>query len=230
MLRDKLNNKIDLLSEENLEEVLSFASFLKNKDEEVADLLLFFDLIKKYALYDLEQLRLKANYDENGYGRFAVSIAQSIFSLLDLFGFLISENNKLEDTNGNIKMGLQYFFDKDIKQHHFSILIDIYRNGIMHSYFPKMCSIRNHDDQHILFQYENKWDLNVHLFSRLLTEKLILYIDSVKSDSRKLFYLTRRYSNLIDYQNKAFNRHKSNLSNQNVNEISSETTMNIKPE
>ncbi len=211
-IREELNDKIELLSEAGLRELVHYASFLKNKDEEVASLLSFFEHVKIYALHDLEQLRIKANYDDSGYGRFTVSIAQSIFSLLDLFGFLISESNRLEDTGRNIGVALQIFFSGDIKSHERGILIDIYRNRIMHSYFPKMCSIRNDDDELILIQNGDVWDLNVHSFSKKLVNIVNAYIQSAQKDSVKLFPLTQRYSKLIYYQEKSFEKHNSNLS------------------
>lgn len=225
-VKSALKGIIDSLSGEDLEQLHEYSRFLLTKEKESSELIAFFEHMQKYALFDLEQLRVKANY-EGRFGRLAVSIAQSIFSLLDLFGFLISDDNRLEDTKGNIKIALQLFFEKEIKQHQMDVLIDIYRNGVMHTYFPKMCSIRNENDEHILLQNGDIWDLNVHLFSKLLIERLNDYIEFTKKDSKLTFHLTRRYSKFVHHQEKSFEKYNSNLSKANATQLEITTTFPI---
>ncbi len=224
MIRNELIKKVELLSEENLQELLRFATFLKDKDTEAANLLSFFYHIERYALHDLKKLLSTADYD-SPYGRFAVSIAQLNFSLLDIFGFLISDDNRLEDTEKNVKQGLQTFFDNHLDQLKIDVLVKIYRNGVVHSFFPKICSIRNtSDDDRILIQNESVWDLNVHPLSKLLLEGIENYIEVARGNSITLFHLTKRYAIIIESQEKAFVRYSGGLSKNKANTNKVETT------
>jgi len=61
---------------------------------------IFFDSIERDAIFDLNRMLDLVDYS-NSQGRLAVPIALTIFSLLDLFGFIVSKDNDVNQTSKN---------------------------------------------------------------------------------------------------------------------------------
>jgi len=140
----------------------------------------FIEYYEKYLIGDIDAMMEKANQESEG-NQMAVPITFSIFSCLDIFGFLIRNTKKdcelLYDTTINIATSILKsdfgFPEFDIEKIHglhkkdrksqpvyiefretaLYEFIDIYRNGIMHTFFPKDFSISNkkEDESYELF-------------------------------------------------------------------------------
>lgn len=135
---------------------------------------------EKYLIGDIDSMMEKADQESEG-NQMAVPITFSIFSCLDIFGYLIRNTRDdyelLHDTTLNIATSLLWsnfeFPEFDIKKVHdletknrnkqpayvefrktvLCQFIDIYRNGILHTFFPKDFSISNNieDESYELF-------------------------------------------------------------------------------
>lgn len=77
---------------------------------------IFTNRIEEDAIHDLNLMIEVVDYD-NSQGRLAVPIALTIFSLLELFGFLISKDNDIKQTGKNLRIAFETFFPKEVKQH-----------------------------------------------------------------------------------------------------------------
>lgn len=127
----------------------------------------FIEYYEKYLIGDIDAMMEKANQENEG-NQMAVPITFSIFSCLDIFGFLI---RNVENEMGKVKSELtkskqnishsilkwnNFGFSNDEFQNDTDTLlkfIEIYRHGIMHTFFPKDFSISNkkEDDSYELF-------------------------------------------------------------------------------
>lgn len=128
---------------------------------------------EKYLIGDIDTMMEKADQESEG-NQMAVPITFSIFSCLDIFGFLIrneekdpikiekefKKNNTLNIVYAILKWNGFGFPEFDIQnvpnKSNNEILfrfIDIYRHGIMHTFFPKDFSISNKkvDESYELF-------------------------------------------------------------------------------
>lgn len=128
---------------------------------------------EKYLIGDIDTMMEKADQESEG-NQMAVPITFSIFSCLDIFGFLIrneekdpikiekefKKNNTLNIVYAILKWNGFGFPEFDIQnvpnKSNNEILfrfIDIYRHGIMHTFFPKDFSISNkkEDESYELF-------------------------------------------------------------------------------
>ena len=162
----------------------------------------FIEYYEKFLLGDIEAMMEKADH-QNADGKFvnqmAVPIAFSIFSSLDIYGFLISNTEtdekevkkELKDSTVNIaKSMLWYNFgfpefeiqnvpctavkNRTKKQSFIDFqatalytFIDIYRNGIMHTFFPKAFIISNKkedESRELFYRKEGILVFNVRKF------------------------------------------------------------------
>lgn len=128
---------------------------------------------EKYLIGDIDTMMEKADQESEG-NQMAIPITFSIFSCLDIFGFLIrneekdpikiekefKKNNTLNIVYAILKWNGFGFPEFDIQnvpnKSNNEILfrfIDIYRHGIMHTFFPKDFSISNkkEDESYELF-------------------------------------------------------------------------------
>ena len=121
----------------------------------------FIEYYEKYLIGDIDAMIEKADEKSDG-NQMAVPITFSIFSCLDVFGFLMrykkdSNNSKeeLNKTSLNIAYAMlkwngfgfpQFDIQNSPNKSNNKLLfafIEIYRNGIMHTFFPKDFSISN---------------------------------------------------------------------------------------
>lgn len=128
---------------------------------------------EKYLIGDIDAMIEKANQESEG-NQMAVPITFSIFSCLDIFGFLMRNEEmdpiKIEkefkkDNTLNIAYAIlkwngfgfpEFDIQKVPNKSNNEILfrfIDIYRHGIMHTFFPKDFSLSNkkEDESYELF-------------------------------------------------------------------------------
>lgn len=126
----------------------------------------FVEYYEKYLLGDIDAMMEKADKESEG-NQMAVPITFSIFSCLDIFGFLMRNEEKdpikiekefKKDNTLNIvyailkwngfgfpEFDIQNVPNKSNNEILFRF-IDIYRHGIMHTFFPKDFSISNKKD------------------------------------------------------------------------------------
>jgi hypothetical protein len=154
----------------------------------------FIEYYEKYLLGDIEVMMEKAD-EQDGGNQMAVPVSFSIFSALDKFGFLLRNTKDdcelRKDTTVNIATSLLWSdfgfpeFDiqkvpdmneKNRKKHSDYVkfqetalyeFIDIYRNGIIHNFFPKYFSISNDKNielNELFFKIDDNLVFNVRKF------------------------------------------------------------------
>ena len=118
---------------------------------------------EKYLIGDIDTMIEKA--DQEGIGnQMAAPITFSIFSCLDIFGFLMrNEENVEKNIKPELTKSKQNISYSILKWNYFGFsndetdmilkFIEIYRHGIMHTFFPKDFSISNkkEDESYELF-------------------------------------------------------------------------------
>jgi hypothetical protein len=136
---------------------------------------------EKYLIGDIDTMMEKADQESEG-NQMAVPITFSIFSCLDIFGFLMrnieDQEKKVKSELTNSKQNISYSilkwndfgFSNDEIQNHTDILlkfIEIYRHGIMHTFFPKSFSISNikeAESKELFYKVDNDLVFNVRKF------------------------------------------------------------------
>lgn len=135
--------------------------------------------LQKYAIFDLELMLEKADYESN-YGRLAVPIALTTFSVLDVVGFLIRDFDSSilsrEETKYNLQASFRYFYPGTINTNNFGMVIDLYRNGTNHLFFPKGVGIHNTKfGSNIIESDGERYNFNVHPFASILISSMENY-------------------------------------------------------
>jgi hypothetical protein len=153
----------------------------------------YFEYVDAYALRDLERMLESADYSSQ-YHRLAVPIAQSCFSLLDISGFLLRDlgshsnpANELKNSSMNIERSLSLFFSGKLSQIERNVLIQLYRNGSVHTFFPKYVGIHNTLGGPILVKKNGIYNLNVNPLCTLLIQRLRELFNDFQANS---FYNT----------------------------------------
>lgn len=112
---------------------------------------LLVETVKGYIVGDLKRLtniKVINNYDGNA----NFPIALYTFSCMDFLGFLIADQqySLKGDTNNRIKAYIEKTFthedQKELKPH-MSYLVNIFRNGLTHTFFPKLAGISRINSQ-----------------------------------------------------------------------------------
>ncbi len=174
----------------------------------------FIDYYDKYALADIEKLSL-IRPDTNGEGGCTIAQALIVFSLLDLFGYLVRSDttNKegknltleklLKDNSRTIELFLRdrdYFIN--ITEEEIATLISIYRHGIVHQYFSKKFGIGKptHDSipQNDLFYSFKPKEINLNV--DVLTKKAKHAIEVIRHKiNQNDVELIRRINERLDF-------------------------------
>jgi hypothetical protein len=123
----------------------------------------FLTYYKKYLIGDIDTMIEKADQESEG-NQMAVPITFSIFSCLDIFGFLMrNTDNDMKKIKSELTKSKQNISYSILKWNYFGFsndetdmilkFIEIYRHGIMHTFFPKDFSISNkkEDESYELF-------------------------------------------------------------------------------
>ncbi|WP_194976708.1 hypothetical protein [Aquiflexum lacus] len=108
--------------------------------------------------------------------RCTIPHASVLFSTIDILGFLIRTEPNYKRTTKNFKN----FFESlspPITENELSVLIEVYRHGITHSYFPKLgLEISYHSTnptERIIFKNElGDLVLNINVLETIVTERL----------------------------------------------------------
>lgn len=136
-------------------------------------MLKYFDCeIKKYILPDIERLTKEIRpIGREGLKGCTIPLAMFLFSILDLFGFLIREGeptvNKRDATNEN----LEYMFSGQkflpaAYSENSKILVNLFRHGLMHQVFPKACGISKAGNKELISFENDMLNLNVDRLSQ----------------------------------------------------------------
>lgn len=118
--------------------------------------------------------------------RMTIPMTNTLFSTIDIVGFLLG--TKDIGYSGLIKENFKQFFKKDVPDEEMEVLVNIYRHGMIHGYFPLMgVYISYHSSQSqkglfYLFEGE-KLILNVNKLIDLVLEKF----DKFKNGNGSLF-------------------------------------------
>ena len=130
----------------------------------------------------------------------------------------------------NLRTAFDTLFSKEIKQLERDILIELYRNGVVHSFYPKSCSIRNDNKGFEILSYGREiFHLNVNPFAELLIKKFRNYILESKKDDNEVKRLNERIKLLVSAQNTDFKKHESNLPRSNTAQTVITTTILVLP-
>lgn len=106
---------------------------------------LLVETVKGYIVGDLKRLtNIKVINGYNGNANFPIALY--VFSCMDFLGFLIADRqySLKGDTNNRIQAYIEKTFapeDKTKLQPHMSYLVNIFRNGLTHTFFPKIAGI-----------------------------------------------------------------------------------------
>ncbi len=119
----------------------------QNENKEVAWVkqVLLIETIKGYIAGDLKRLTgIKVIEGYNGNANFPIALYT--FSCMDFLGFLIADTHYglTGNTNKKIKAYIEKTFtveDQEKLQPHMSYLVNIFRNGLTHNFFPKIAGI-----------------------------------------------------------------------------------------
>jgi len=138
--------------------------------------------------------------NEQGLRGCTVPLAMMLFSLMDLFGFLIrpEQNANKRNTRRNFEYLLSesgYF--SEVYAGNWELIIVLFRHGIMHQFFPKASGIAKAGiDAPLIFTHVNKPMLNVDALSVDLVEA----INQIRTDifSKNSSNLILRMNNRID--------------------------------
>lgn len=161
----------------------------------------FFDNeISTFILPDIDRLTNEIRPNERGLRGCAVPLAMMLFSLMDLFGFLMrpEQNANKRNTRKNFEYLLSasgYF--SEVYARNLELIIVLFRHGIMHQFFPKASGIAKAGfDTPLIFTHEKKPILNVDALSVDLVEA----INQIRADifSRNSSNLILRMNNRLD--------------------------------
>jgi len=166
----------------------------------------FVSYYEKYLIGDIDAMMEKADQEIGG-NQMAVPITFSIFSCLDIFGFLMrnteNEMKKVKSVLTNSKENISYsilkwndfgFSDNEISNNRdiLSKFIEIYRHGIMHTFFPKTFSISNSKEgelNELFYKINHELVFNVRKFYsyfKNFIEKIKQEISSNKSCCKQI--------------------------------------------
>lgn len=107
----------------------------------------FEDHLVRYTVPDLQCL-MDIRPDSDGLSGCTIPLALTAFSVLDLFGYLLRPAKKglnSKDTKGNLRFifceSAGGLFPLKVDPREFDVIYELYRNGLVHQYFPKNVGI-----------------------------------------------------------------------------------------
>jgi len=162
--------------------------------------------IPMYILSDLKSLEnIQCDENNKGLGLCAIPQAMFLFSIVNLFGYLMKESEKQQT-----REAFQYIFDvqcnlfPEIYFLNWEALLKLYRDGLMHQVFPKGCGISKGKVIALLLKKDEKGrivNLNVNVFTRDLKsaiEKIKIRITSEECIDLAI-RMNERLDKLADY-------------------------------
>lgn len=140
----------------------------------------FNDEISFYVLPDINLLTNEIRPDSNGQKGCTAPLAMMLFSIIDLIGFLMreDENAKKEETTKNFEFLLSksgFFPEIYSESNNWEKIVKLFRHGLIHQFFPKACAIsKAGKDNPLIFEVKygekNIYNLNVDILSRDLVD------------------------------------------------------------
>lgn len=124
----------------------------------------------EYRYYSIEDFKL------------TIPIGISLFSLAELFGYMIRESAKPKETGGSIKNFEKFFTLGRIEEVEIKILWNVFRNGMAHNFFSKLNTSIDYNTQEEKLFYKDKDEkltLNVHKL-KVITLHIADYIINKK--------------------------------------------------
>lgn len=147
---------------------------------------------------DIPVIQSKIYFDNKNNFRLTIPIALSLFSTIDCVGNLLSKVDK--PINNDLKSCLSYFIENStikLTDEEKILLIDVFRNGLSHVYFPKLSlgiSYHNSNPTENLF-FKDKSGiliLNVNRLELIVVETLKI----IKENANLHSHMENRYQKL----------------------------------
>jgi hypothetical protein len=142
--------------------------------------------VAMYILPDLERLTDEIRPDpKNGQRGCTIPLAMMIFGVIDLFGYLMRNNNnaKKTETYENFK----YLFSKrtgffpNIYDEKCDMMVKLFRHGLIHQFFPKASGIlKAEKSKPLIFCQDGIPNLNVDVLAndlKVALEKMKKYVE-----------------------------------------------------
>lgn len=143
----------------------------------------FFDNeICTFVLPDIDRLTNEIRPNKQGLRGCTIPLAMMLFSLIDLFGFLMrpDQNANKRNTRRNFEhllSGSGYFSETYMENWY--MILSLFRHGIMHQFFPKASGIAKAGaNTPLIFERENIPILNVDA----LSTDLVQAINQIRTD------------------------------------------------
>ncbi len=174
----------------------------------------YLDTISKYLIPEIKGLASKRQ-NADGYEGYAVPLALTLFALIDVLGFLLRKEDangnkpKPEETGKNFEALLaesNYFSETYSEGKTWSILLKIFRNGIVHTLFPKVSGIAKHGAKQLITENPGdcKFTLNVDRLTKDCLEafeKIKLMVEE-EADEELINRIAERLKQLYDEDSK----------------------------
>ena len=139
----------------------------------------FFDHeVSMYILKDVDRLTNEIRPDKGtGLRGCTVPLAMMLFAVIDLFGYLTSddENPRKSNTLGNFKylMSEKVNFFPKIYKDNYEKIVKLFRHGLIHQFFPKASGIAKAGlGNPLIFESSGIPNLNVDVLSKDVKEAL----------------------------------------------------------
>lgn len=125
----------------------------------------------------------------------------TLFSTIDILGFLLRESSKYYKTDKNFK---SFFKDTHIpiSQLEVKVLGDVFRNGIAHNYFPKLGMAISYHSSNIKNKIFFKQDDNLVLNVNYLVHLVKIRLDEIINDESLYKIMEKQYKLLINVYEK----------------------------
>ena len=171
----------------------------------------FHNEISRYVLPDIERLTNEIGPNQKDPGGCTIPLALTLFSLIDLFAFLIRTDQKTDkrDTEGNYRYFLAesgYF--PEHYSHDWERILKLFRHGLTHQYFPKASGIKRAGSCKPLVYEQNSIPvLNVDVLSKDVVDSINLIRAYITENKHRdlILRMNSRLDSLAkdDYQQRA---------------------------
>ena len=125
--------------------------------------------ISIYVLPDIDRLTNEIRPDGNGQRGCTVPLAMMLFSLIDVFGFLIrpDENANKKKTRRNFEYFLsQSFYFPQTYRSNWNMILTIFRHKVTHQFFPGSSGVaKAGPNEPLIFRYDGNHILNIDILS-----------------------------------------------------------------
>lgn len=210
-----MHSKIQITMNYQTYEVYKF--FLALEQYAFGDLNLFHNLIEQAEIKDEESLETKSNFlsttfypfgFEFNFGkpincRATVPFSMMIFSCMDILGLIVKGGN-YRSTKINIETFYNHVLEKPTKNE-IDCLIKLFRNGVIHNYFPKNSQSISYSKQFptLFFKDNTRMCLNV----KILEEHFAEGFAKIKSDESLYIRMEANFNKL----NKNYRQERCNF-------------------